>query len=128
VFLALFQHLRSAKPRDNLRGWLFRVAHNISLKRLSRERRDLAIFSQVSAEQLAVDPAPNPEEHLMHSRLEQRVAAVIKALPEQDRTCLSLRAEGLNYREVAEVLNLSLGTVALALARSLARIACVTER
>jgi RNA polymerase sigma-70 factor, ECF subfamily len=29
VFLALFQHLVREKPRGNLRGWAFRVAHNL---------------------------------------------------------------------------------------------------
>src|SRR4051812_43360141 len=33
VFLALFQHLQQGKPRTNLRGWTFRVAHNLALKR-----------------------------------------------------------------------------------------------
>ena len=32
VFLALFQHLKNGKPRDNLRGWIFRVGHNQALK------------------------------------------------------------------------------------------------
>ena len=32
VFLALFQHLKNGKPRDNLRGWVFRVGHNLALK------------------------------------------------------------------------------------------------
>lgn len=128
VFLALFQHLRDGKPRDNVRGWLFRVAHNLALKRRGRARRDLDIFSETTAEESAVDPSPNPEENFLNSRLKQTVSAVIKALPEQDRMCLSLRAEGLSYREVAEVLNMSLGAVSLSLARSLARIASATKR
>src|SRR5262245_26148040 len=33
TFLALFRHLRAGKDRRNLRGWLFRVAHNLGLKR-----------------------------------------------------------------------------------------------
>jgi RNA polymerase sigma-70 factor (ECF subfamily) len=49
-------------------------------------------------------------------------------LPEQDRRCLSLRAEGLRYREIAEVLDMSLGAVSIALTRSLARIARSAER
>ena len=32
VFLALFRHLQSGKSRSNLRGWIFRVAHNLALK------------------------------------------------------------------------------------------------
>src|SRR5580700_2498476 len=40
VFLALFQHLDGGKSRENLRGWLFRVAHNLALKRRYRTRQD----------------------------------------------------------------------------------------
>ena len=40
TFLALFQHLQRGKPRHNLRGWVFRVAHNFALKKRQRDRRD----------------------------------------------------------------------------------------
>src|SRR5215471_2640300 len=33
VFVSLFLHLRAGKSRSNLRGWVFRVAHNLGLKR-----------------------------------------------------------------------------------------------
>lgn len=33
VFLSLFQHLRRGGGRANLRGWVFRVGHNLGLKR-----------------------------------------------------------------------------------------------
>src|SRR5581483_5246834 len=36
VFLALFQHLLQGKSRQNLRGWIFRVAHNLGLKQRIR--------------------------------------------------------------------------------------------
>jgi RNA polymerase sigma-70 factor (ECF subfamily) len=49
-------------------------------------------------------------------------------LPEQDRRCLFLRAEGLRYREIAGILDMPLGTVSLSLGRSLARIARAAER
>src|SRR5215831_21339052 len=44
VFLSLVQHLRRGKPRENIRGWLFRVAHNLALKRLDRVRRSLEVI------------------------------------------------------------------------------------
>jgi RNA polymerase sigma-70 factor (ECF subfamily) len=49
-------------------------------------------------------------------------------LPEQSRCCLYLRAEGLRYREIAEILDMSLGSVANCLERSLARIARAAEQ
>ena len=40
VFLSLFRHLRLGRSRSHLRGWLFRVAHNLALKqRTSLQRR-----------------------------------------------------------------------------------------
>ena len=58
----------------------------------------------------------------------ERLLAVVEALPEQDRRCLFLRAEGLRYREIAEILDMSLGAVSLSLSRSLGRIARSAER
>ena len=53
---------------------------------------------------------------------QQRLLAVVRAMPEQDQCCLSLRAEGLRYRDIAEVLGISLGSVANSLERSLSRL------
>jgi RNA polymerase sigma-70 factor (ECF subfamily) len=54
---------------------------------------------------------------------QQRLLAVVRAMPEQDQCCLSLRAEGLRYRNIAEILGISLGSVANSLERSLSRLA-----
>jgi RNA polymerase sigma-70 factor (ECF subfamily) len=43
-------------------------------------------------------------------------------LPEVDRLCVQLRAEGLKYREIAHILGISLGGVANTLARSFHRL------
>lgn len=100
---------------------MFRVAHNLGLKKRQRTRLTQEIGDSV------IDPTPNPEDQFATSQTQKRLLAVLNALPEQDRRCLSLRAEGLRYREIAEILDLSLGGVALALGRSMARIARVAE-
>lgn len=123
VFLALFKHLQSGRSRANLRGWVFRVAHNLSLKRRfanqrlqQREGRDDGVA------ETTCDPAPSVEEQLLMNEKEMRLRAVLRALPEPDQHCLRLRAEGLRYREIAEVLGMSLGAVSISLTRSLARL------
>jgi RNA polymerase sigma-70 factor (ECF subfamily) len=65
---------------------------------------------------------------VVRGQTQQRLQAVVRALPEQDRLCLFLRAEGLRYREIAGILDVSLGAVSISLARSLARIARTAER
>jgi len=131
VFLALFRHLKSGKPRDNLRAWMFQVAHNLALRQRGTARRsqqNLVPFADGIAEDLLIDPAPNPEDRLAGKQRYARLRAVLQALPEQDRRCLFLRAEGLTYREIAHVLGVSLGAVPLSLARSLARLNRADER
>jgi RNA polymerase sigma-70 factor (ECF subfamily) len=122
VFLALFRHLKLGKSQRNLRGWVFRVAHNLALKQRQANRKvqetlhpDEAVVHQQP------DATPNPEEQAASSQGLERLQAVLRALPEQDRCCLNLRAEGLRYREIAAALGMSLGAVSMALTRSLAR-------
>lgn len=122
AFLSLFRHLQQGKPRDNLRGWLFRVAHNQALKRRGSKPAFFISLADSGAEELHHDPAPNPEEALAAKQRRKRLLAVVRALPEQDRCCLHLRAEGLRYREIAEVLGMSLGAVSHSLVRSLERL------
>lgn len=139
VFLALFRHLQQGKPRENLRGWVFRVAHNLALKRRSSPAFSTASLSAAgcsspgfpdSARDAAVfaDPAPDPEALAAGVESQRQLLAVFRVLPEQDRRCLMLRAEGLRYREIGQVLGMSLGAVSLSLSRSLARLARAAER
>jgi len=128
VFLSLFLHLQRGKSRENLRGWLFRVAHNLGLKRRQRVRLDFGADAEATTGDQVHDPGPSPEEQAVHSQTQKRVMAAVQALPEQDRRCLSLRAEGLRYREIAGILDMSLGAVCVSLTRSLARIARCAER
>jgi RNA polymerase sigma-70 factor, ECF subfamily len=123
VFLAFFRHLQLRRSRKNLRGWIFRVAHNLALKRrsASQKLREKTTFDDAILENQS-DPSPNPEEQLSSAQKQRRLLAVVHALPDDDQGCLRLRAEGLRYREIAAVLGMSLGAVSISLTRSLARL------
>jgi RNA polymerase sigma-70 factor (ECF subfamily) len=129
VFLSLYRHLQLGRSRKNLRGWLFRVVHNLALKhRLAARRVRETLHSDGSSMEKQVDLAPNPEEQLAAAQRNDRLRAVLQALPERDQSCLRLRAEGLRYREIADVLGMSLGAVSVSLTRSLARLERADER
>lgn len=123
VFLALFRHLKQGKPRTNLKGWVFRVAHNLGLKQRARNGRKDRLHSEESHAETYFATELNPEEELAGIQRRQRLLEAVAALPETDRCCLYLRAEGFRYRQIAEVLGISLGGVSLSLARSLNRLA-----
>jgi RNA polymerase sigma-70 factor (ECF subfamily) len=129
VFLALFHHLKAGRPQSHLRGWVFRVTHNLALKRRARNQSH---YRQVEEDCCSAyeytDPSPSPEEEFLFSERQAKLRAVVDALPERDQWCLRLRAEGLRYREISEVLGLSLGSVSNSLVRSLARLERMDKR
>jgi RNA polymerase sigma-70 factor (ECF subfamily) len=128
AFLSLFSHLIRGRSRANLRGWIFRVTHNLALKRRRRNHRNSESTIGDFVELLLKDPALNPEEQVAQNRRHASVLAVVQALPERDRCCLTLRAEGLRYREIAETVGISLGGVAFSLSRSMAKLSRVGGR
>jgi RNA polymerase sigma-70 factor (ECF subfamily) len=123
VFLSLFRHLRLGRSRRNLRGWIFRVAHNLTLKRRYANRRQSELLdddAKIAA--LPSDPSGNPEESCKNAERQHQLLAIVQALPEIEQSCLRMRAEGLRYREIATVLGISLGSVSVFLTRSLAKL------
>jgi RNA polymerase sigma-70 factor (ECF subfamily) len=131
VFLALYQHLYRGRSRDGLCGWLFRVTHNLALKRrlaLSRLSADVVTRDNEGEWIPLTDQHPNPEAQFALRQRRDRLRSVVDALPEVDRECLYLRCEGLRYREIAEVLGVSVGSVANSLAKSLSRLSAADEK
>jgi RNA polymerase sigma-70 factor (ECF subfamily) len=121
TFLGLYRHLLADRPRTNLPGWIFRVAHRLALKRRIRYRADG--YEPVDRDLLLIaSEEPSPEEEFLLNEQQGRLKRIFHALPEMDRLCLQLRAEGLKYREIAGVLNISLGSVYNSLERSLRRL------
>jgi RNA polymerase sigma-70 factor (ECF subfamily) len=125
VFLALFRHLQQGRPRTSLRGWIFRVGHNLALKqRIRNGRRDrLESHDDLSESRITADL--NPEEEFEGAQRQEILLAAVGMLSDVDRGCLYLRAEGLRYREIADVLGISLGGVSLALGRALTKLSQV---
>jgi RNA polymerase sigma-70 factor (ECF subfamily) len=127
TFLSLFRHLELGRSRSNLTGWIFRVAHNLALKRRKSTQASGVYRDQHRILEQQTAPDSNPEAHFAFGQMHQRLRAVFEALPEQEQRCLHLRAEGLKYRDIARVLDISAGTVSTSLSRALARMTRVTR-
>ena len=121
AFLSLHRHLASGGSQENIRGWLFRVAHNAARNRQNRYDRRFAapLESGLSS---AVDEA-TPERVVLEKEKFRRLQRAIRLLTASERECLLLRASGLRYREIGEVLGLSTSTVGDTLERAIKKLA-----
>ena len=110
VFLRLYVSLRNGEEILNVRGWIFRVAHNFGLKLKGKEREHVGLH-EMSAMEPVTDADASPEQVLIRSDRDRRVAAAFAELSPQQRQCLPLRASGLRYREIAETVGIATSTV-----------------
>lgn len=120
TFLRLFQELRKGTPIRHLKGWVFRVAYNLAID-YRKKNAGAESLGDVHRDTISA-PGPGNEERLGS---QQRYAAVLAALPllsAREQECLSLRAEGLTYREIGEVLGITASSVAVFLARGVQKI------
>ncbi len=121
AFLRLYKHLHAGGREDNLRSWLYRVAHNLSVNR-TRSRQYLTDTSPEQWQELTLsrcDPAPGPEELLLEKEKMTRLHNAIGSLSELQRNCVHLRVEGFRYREIAAILGVGIPTVSESLRRAI---------
>jgi RNA polymerase sigma-70 factor (ECF subfamily) len=103
TFLKAFAGLRKFQPGTNFGAWLFRIAHNnfANHYRVAARRR-LAL-----PEDLPSREHP-PDEQAQGNETQQTLARAINRLPTEFRAALLLRVEeGLSFRQIAEVLELT---------------------
>ncbi|MGH9753664.1 MAG: RNA polymerase sigma factor [Blastocatellia bacterium] len=119
VFLRLFKHLLEQKGEENLRGWVFRVAHNLALAQYN-DRSRLTLKNPEDWEglcDLLRDRSPNPEELLIAKEKTAKIDQAICSLSDLQLQCTILRLEGFRHREIGEILGVSMATVAESLRR-----------
>lgn len=122
AFLSLHRHLTAGGSQENIRSWLFRVAHNQARNRqASYDRRFSAHLDDAGAES-ALDDA-TPERVLLEKEKFERLGNAIQTLASSERDCLLLRASGLRYREIGEVLGIATSTVADIVDRAVKKLA-----
>ena len=121
AFLSLQRHLASEGERENIRAWLFRVAHN---QARNRQRSYHRRFSEpLDGEMDFVADDATPEQRVLEKEKFRRLAAAVRLLTESERECLLLRAGGLRYREIGEVLGMAVSTVGDTVERAIKKLA-----
>ena len=124
-FLRLFCHLRDERPVENPKAWLFAVAHNLAVDSMRREGQfkslDEGAWNQLEYSR-SIAQSDHERTVLERERRGLLREAVMSLTPLQQE-CLHLRAEGLRLREIADLLKISISTVADATRRASVKLA-----
>jgi RNA polymerase sigma-70 factor (ECF subfamily) len=121
AFLSLHKHLAGGGSQENIRSWIFRVAHNHARNRQSRYERRFAAPLEDRID--AIPDESTPESAVLEQEKFQQLKKAIRLLTDSERECLLLRAGGLRYREIGEVLGVPTSTVADTVDRAIKKLA-----
>jgi len=109
TFIQAWIHLPSFRPKSNLRNWLYRIAVNKAIDMLRKEKR---ILSKAVEDLSLMDSHPGPEITLISDERTEIIQKTVVGLPDTSRSILVLREyEDLSYKEIAETLEIPIGTV-----------------
>lgn len=126
VFMKLVRNPSAYGEREKFRSWLFTVARNAAMDHFRRERLRSALpldgdEENPGAGEFAVSPEAGPEKSLEDKALGERIKAALERLSPEQREVFYLRHYSeLSFREIAELLNVPIGTVLARMSRAAA--------
>jgi RNA polymerase sigma-70 factor (family 1) len=116
VFIKLWQIRTQLNAVDSLKLYLFGITKNFSLSYLARASKNLSIqLDDMNLDEINIESViefKNPEDLCISKETIKDVMQAIQNLPPQCQIIFSLvKVEGLKYKEVAKLLNISVFTV-----------------
>jgi RNA polymerase sigma-70 factor (ECF subfamily) len=113
AFVQAFVKLDTFRGRSAFYTWLYRIAFNLAMSRARRERKTASLDGMKStAGSEPVDGRPAPEANLEQREQVEMIHSALAELSTEYRTILVLREiDGCRYEEIAEILDLPVGTV-----------------
>ena len=124
IFLRVWRGLPGFRGEAKLSTWVFQIAWNYiraHRRKMGRNHRILGENINATPElvEKAVDTGPDPERRARATQLLDRVERALEELPERYRVVIWLRdGENLSYQEIADALEVPIGTVRSRLARA----------
>ena len=121
TYIKAFRHRDQFTPGTNLKAWLFRILTNTFINQYRRKAArpettelddvDESILYRHMRDRSPGSASPDPEAELIDNALSSEVKEALEALPEKFRTTVLLDVEGFSYKEIAQMLDIPIGTV-----------------
>lgn len=130
AFIAAYRRLDTFRG-GNFRAWLFRIATNTCYDELRwrKSRPSVSLDEPSGPGERALDfadRAPSPDERAEQSELKRAIESALSQLPDEQRLAIVLcDVQGMDYAEIAVVMQCSLGTVKSRIARGRSRMRAI---
>ena len=122
VFLRAWRSMKDFRGDSGFATWLFRITMNICVdhaRHRQAQPQTTTLTTEDDEERPIQDTAPTPEEQLDNRELGRELAAALDEVSDEHRRIVLLRdVSGMSYTEIAEILEVSEGTVKSRLSRA----------
>jgi RNA polymerase sigma-70 factor (ECF subfamily) len=125
IAAGIWKSLPAFRAESSERTWIYRIAHNIAIRRSSQVRVRTAREPGLESSFDHPSGEPNVEDALLLGEKQRALMDAIRDLPAADRQIVTLHLEGLSAAEIEEVTGVSAGAIATRLTRIRLRL---TER
>ena len=128
IFVKIWQQRETLPSIQNLRVYLYTATKNSSLNYLSRKAR-ASITEPFDHIHVGLnESALTPEQILITAEIHQKIQTAVDALPPRCKMIFKLvREDGLRYKEIAEILHISVNTIDAQMAIAVKRITLAIE-
>lgn len=121
AFVRLWQSAERYEPQARLMTYLYRITANVCLDARRRRARRPQTGWEDDVDRQSISPEPG--QVLEGHETADRIAQAVAALPDRQRLAvILLRYEGLNYRQIAEAMEMSVSAADSLIARAMARL------
>jgi RNA polymerase sigma-70 factor (ECF subfamily) len=122
TFLKAYRAYHTFEEGTNLKAWLYRILTNTYINKYRKESRrpsevdlgaveDLYLYRNLGSEESA-DAARSTEDRVLDGLVESDIKEAVEALPENFRLPVLLAdLAGFSYKEIADILDIPIGTV-----------------
>ena len=134
AFFKAYRYYDRFQEGTNLKAWLFKILKNTFINNYRKKQQqppqsDFAAIEDSFEDRISEDvlrKMKNPEEQFLEGVLDQDIQAALDALPENYRMAVVLAdLEDFSYREIAEILEVPVGTVMSRLYRGRKRLEAI---
>lgn len=123
VFIRLWSQRATVAQINNLRIYLYTATKNTSLNYLSRKAKEAIVEPFDDIDITLRETGVSPEQIMITAETYQKIRRAVEALPPRCKMIFKLiREDGLRYKEVAEILNISVNTIDAQMAIAIQRI------